>query len=68
MTRRNRNRNTVAAATPKSKSTAPTPGLEDVNFNHGNSKAATEFGIVGRKLSRHIGSKNKGDMVYKAME
>ena len=68
MARINRNRNTAAAATPKSKFTAPTPGFEDVHFTHRNSIAAAEFGIVRRKLARHIGSKVKGAMGSKAME
>ena len=62
MARINRNKNTVGAATPKIKLTAPTPGLEDVHFTHGNRKAAAEFGIVRSKLSRRIDSKEKGAM------
>ena len=50
MARRNRNRNTAVAATPKIRLTTPTPGLEDVNFTHGNSKAPAEFGIIRSKL------------------
>ena len=68
MSTRNTNRKTADAATPKSIFMASTPGLEDVHFTHGNSKAAAEFRIVRSKLSRHIGSKDKGDMVSKAME
>ena len=68
MARRNRNRNTADAATPKRKFTAPTPGLEDVNFTHRNSKVAEEFDIVRSKLSRHIGSKYKGGMESKDIE
>ena len=67
MFRRNRNRNTTAASTSKSRFTAPTPGLEDMHFTHGNGKAAVEFGIVNSKLSRHIGIKEKGDMGSKVM-
>ena len=67
MTRRNRNRNTAAAATPQRKFAAPTPGIEDVNFTHGNRKATVEFGIVRSKFARHIGIKDKGVMGYKAM-
>ena len=66
MARRNRKRNT--AATPKIKFTAPKSGLEAVHFTHRDSKATAEFGIVRRKLARHIGSKYKGDMGSKAME
>ena len=66
--KKNRNRNTAAAATPKSKFTAPTPGLEDVHFTHRNSNAETEFGIVSSKLTRHTGSKDKGAMGSKALE
>ena len=68
MARRNSNRNTAAAATPKSKFTAPTSGLEDVHFTHGNRKSAAEFGIVGSKLVRHIVSKDKVAMGSKEME
>ena len=68
MARRNSNRNTAAAATPKSKFTARTPGLEDVHFTRQDSKAAAEFGIFRSKLSRHIGSKYKSAMGSKAME
>ena len=39
MDRRNSNNNTAAAALLKSKLTAPTQGIEDVNFTHGNIKA-----------------------------
>ena len=68
MARRNKNRNTATAATFKSKFTAPTPGLEYVHFTHRNIKVASEFGIVRRKLARHIVSKDKDDMGSKAME
>ena len=68
MARINRNRNTAAAATPKSKSMETTPELEFVHFTHRNSKAAAEFGIVRSKLARHIGSKDKGAMISKVME
>ena len=68
MVRRKSYRNTADMATPKSKFTAPTPGLEDVHFTHRNIKAAVVFGIVRSKLSIHIGSKYKGDMGSKAME
>ena len=68
MCRRNRNRYTAAAEMPKSKFTATTPSLEDVNFTHKNSKAAEEFGIVRSKISRHTGSKYKGAMGSKDME
>ena len=64
----NRNRNTTSAATPKSKFTAPTSGLEDLYFTYGNSKLAAEFGIVRSKLARQIGSKDKGAMGSKATE
>ena len=67
MSRRNSNSNTAAAATPISKFTAPTPGLEYVHFTHGNNKAAEEFGIIRIKLFRHIGSKYKGVMGSKEM-
>ena len=63
-----RNRNTAAAAAPKIKFTAPTPGLEDVHFTHINSKLAAEFVIIRIKLARHIVSKDKGAMGSKSME
>ena len=65
MARRNRNRNTAAAATPKSNFTAPAPGLEDVHFTHRNSKAAAVFGVVRKKFALPIGSKDKGYIGYK---
>ena len=68
MSRRNRNRNTTAAETHKSKFTTPTLGIEDVQFTHGDRKAALEFGIVRIKLDRNIGSKEKSAMGSKAME
>ena len=68
MDRRNRNRNTAAAATPKSTFTAPTLWIEYVHFTHGNIKAAAEFGIIRSKLARHIGSKDKYAMGSKATE
>ena len=68
MARININRNTTAAATPKSKFTAPTPGLEDVQFTHGDIKLAAEFRIIRGKLSRHIDSKDKGDMGSKLVD
>ena len=68
MDRRNRNRNTAAAATPKSMFTAPTLWIEYVHFTHGNIKAAAEFGIIRSKLARHIGSKDKSDIGSKVME
>ena len=68
MAMRNRNRNTTAMATHKSKFMALTPGIEVVHFTHKNSKAAAEIGIVRRKLARHIDSKDKGDVGSKAME
>ena len=40
MARRDRNRDTAATAKPKSKFSAPTLGLEDVYFTHGNIKVA----------------------------
>ena len=68
MARRNSNRNSAAAATPKSKFTAPTPGLEDVHFTHRNSKLAAEFVIIRIKLARHIVSKDKDAMGSKALK
>ena len=68
MDRINRNRNTVAIETPKSKFNAPTPGLEDVHFIHNNGKTSAGFGIVRSKLSRNIGSKDKSDMGSKPIE
>ena len=65
---RNRKMNTTTAATRKCKFTALKPGLKDVHFTHKNSRAAGEFGIVGRKITRHIGRKDKGTMESKAME
>ena len=50
----------MAEATPTSKFTAPTPGLEDVHFTQGNRKVVAKFGIVRIKLTIHIGSKDKG--------
>ena len=68
MARINRNRNTAAAATPKSTFTAPTLWIEYVHFTHGNIKAVAEFGIIRSKLFRHIVSKDKGNMGSKAMD
>ena len=68
MPRRNRNRNTMAAVTPKCKFMTTKPGLEDVQFTHGNSKAAAEFGIARKKLAKHICIKYKGGVGSKAME
>ena len=67
MVRRKSYRNTADMATPKSKFTAPTPGLEDVHFTCQDSKAAAEFGIFRSKLSRHIGSRDNSAMGSKAM-
>ena len=66
--KKNRNRNTAAAATPKSKFTAPTPWIEYVHLTHGNIKAAAEFGTVRRKFSIHIISKYKCVMGSNMME